>query len=135
MEQIVTESNGRSTGVQRKSNTPTPTSSPTSTSTLTPKNTKRECVRFVPPTPQEVEDYAQSIGYPMNGEAWCDSYAVKGWKVGKNVMKDWKAAVRNWKNQGWQPVSKSRKEADEPKCPTCQWPISGCTCSPEENIL
>lgn len=67
--------------------------------------TKREYVRFVQPTPQEVTEYSASIGHPMDGQAWCDSYTVKGWKVGKNVMKDWKAAVRTWKNNGWNPVA------------------------------
>ena len=27
-----------------------------------------------------------------------DFYSSKGWMVGKNKMKDWKAAVRNWEN-------------------------------------
>ena len=30
------------------------------------------------------------------GEAFFDFYESKGWMVGKNKMKDWKAAVRNW---------------------------------------
>jgi hypothetical protein len=52
---------------------------------------------FVQPTPNEVEAYSAEIGYPLPGQAWCDSYAQKGWRVGKNPMKDWKAAVRTWK--------------------------------------
>jgi hypothetical protein len=67
--------------------------------------------KFKPPTPQEVEEYANSIGYPMNGEAWCDSYAVKGWKVGRNSMKDWKAAIRTWKNNNWVPAVTPEKKA------------------------
>lgn len=60
--------------------------------------------RFIPPTPEEVTAYAAEIGYPLNGAAWCDSYAQKGWMVGKSKMKDWNAAVRNWKANGWQPT-------------------------------
>lgn len=56
---------------------------------------------FTPPTAAEVTAYSAEIGYPLNGEAWCDSYAQKGWQVGKAKMKDWKAAVRNWKANGW----------------------------------
>ena len=26
-------------------------------------------------------------------------YESKGWMVGKNKMKDWKAAVRNWRSE------------------------------------
>jgi hypothetical protein len=59
--------------------------------------------RFTPPEPAEVEAYSREIGYPLNGQAWCDSYAQKGWLVGKSKMKDWKAAVRNWKSNGWKP--------------------------------
>jgi hypothetical protein len=56
---------------------------------------------FHPPSSQEVEIYAASIGYALDGQAWCDSYAAKGWMVGKAKMKNWQAAVRNWKRNGW----------------------------------
>jgi hypothetical protein len=55
----------------------------------------------IPPTPEQVEAYSASIGYPMNGQAWCDAYAQKGWKVGAKRMVDWQAAVRNWKTSGY----------------------------------
>jgi len=87
----------------------TPTLSPALSPTLEVK-TKLESVRFSPPKPEEVTEYSASIGHPMNGQAWCDSYAVKGWKVGKNVMKDWKAAVRTWKNNGWNPIASMKQE-------------------------
>jgi hypothetical protein len=51
----------------------------------------------IPPTPAEVTAYSASIGYPLDGQAWCDSYDQKGWKVGDHRMKNWQAAVRNWK--------------------------------------
>ena len=62
--------------------------------------------KFIPPTPDEVEAYAHEINYPLNGQAWCDSFAQKGWKVGKNKMTDWQAALRTWKAQGWMPNAK-----------------------------
>lgn len=57
--------------------------------------------RFVKPTPQEVEAYAAQIGYsrPGLGAAFCDFYAARGWLIGKAPMRDWKAAVRTWKNR------------------------------------
>ena len=70
--------------------------------------------RTIPPTPAQVTAYSASIGYPMDGEAWCDSYAQKGWKVGKNPMRDWQAAVRNWKSNRWLP-SKAEQMATKPK--------------------
>ncbi|WP_138223398.1 hypothetical protein [Nibricoccus aquaticus] len=59
--------------------------------------------RFVPPAAEEVAAYSREIGYQLDGAAWCDSYAQKGWVVGKSKMKDWRAAVRTWKANGWKP--------------------------------
>ncbi len=54
--------------------------------------------KFVRPTPQEVEEYARTVDYPtLDGEAFCDHYASKGYMIGKSPMKDWKACVRTWK--------------------------------------
>lgn len=52
--------------------------------------------RFAPPTKAEVEEYCQEKGYGVDAERFIDFYESKGWYVGKNKMKDWKAAVRNW---------------------------------------
>lgn len=53
--------------------------------------------RFAPPTLENVSEYCREMGY-TNVDAVCfiDFYASNGWMVGKNRMKDWKAAVRNW---------------------------------------
>lgn len=53
-------------------------------------------VRFTPPTAQEVRDYALEHSYTIDVDRFIDFYESKGWMVGKNKMKDWKAAVRNW---------------------------------------
>ena len=52
--------------------------------------------RFVPPTPQQVREYAESRGDAIDAERFCDHYASKGWRIGRSPMKDWKAAARNW---------------------------------------
>jgi hypothetical protein len=57
--------------------------------------------KAIPPSPEQVTAYSASIGYPMNGQAWCDAYEAKGWMAGKVKMKDWQAAVRNWKQSGY----------------------------------
>jgi hypothetical protein len=36
------------------------------------------------------------MGYHINEEKYISYYQSNGWKVGKNKMKDWKAAVRTW---------------------------------------
>ena len=53
--------------------------------------------RFAPPTLENVSEYCREMGY-TNVDAVCfiDFYTSNGWMVGKNRMKDWKAAVRNW---------------------------------------
>ena len=53
--------------------------------------------RFVPPTLQEIEFYCRESGNTIDAAKFIDFYKSKGWMVGKNKMKDWKAAVRNWK--------------------------------------
>jgi len=64
--------------------------------------------KFVPPTPAEAQAYAATIDYQLDGDSFVNSYAQKGWMVGKSKMKDWKAAVRNWKTNGWGKASPSR---------------------------
>ncbi len=55
--------------------------------------------KAIPPTPEQVEAYSLSIGYPIKGHAFCDFYASKGWVVGKAKMKDWQAACRTWRQR------------------------------------
>lgn len=55
----------------------------------------------IPPAPEDVTLYFKTIGYPVSGQEFCDRYAQNGWMVGKNRMKDWQAACRNWKTNGW----------------------------------
>jgi len=52
--------------------------------------------RFTPPTVDEVKAYCMEKGYVVDPQRFVDYYTSNGWKVGKNPMKDWKAAVRNW---------------------------------------
>lgn len=73
-------------------------------------NEDRKGARFTKPTPEQIAEYSASIEYPLDGEAWCDSYEQKGWMVGKSRMKDWKAAVRNWKRNGWKPVENKQED-------------------------
>lgn len=86
---------------------------------------------FQKPTPEEVSQYGAGIGFPLDGKAFFDSYEAKGWMIGKNPMKDWKAAVRTWKNNGY-PCKMAKlpsrsvnvhiqpsEQAVQVKCPKC----------------
>ena len=55
--------------------------------------------RFVPPSLEEVQAYISEKGYSVNAEAFINFYESKGWMIGKNKMKDWKAAVRTWQSK------------------------------------
>jgi hypothetical protein len=57
--------------------------------------------KFVKPTIQEIEDYAEKIGYSLDAVKFWMFYEQKDWMVGKNKMKRWTAAVGNWKANGW----------------------------------
>ena len=69
-----------------------------------PKPQKRKPVRerrFVPPTLGEVKEYIAEMGYKVDPERWWNYYASNGWEVGRNPMKDWRAAVRTWTSNGY----------------------------------
>ena len=51
---------------------------------------------FNKPTILEVKDYCLERSNNIEAEAFIDFYESKGWFVGKNKMKDWKACVRTW---------------------------------------
>lgn len=55
--------------------------------------------RFVPPSLSEVEAYCKSRNNGINPQSFIDFYESKGWMVGSNKMKDFKAAIRNWENR------------------------------------
>ncbi len=64
---------------------------------------------FVPPTPKEVEEYAKTIKFVVDGRKFCDYYETRGWMIGKSKMKSWKAALRTWKsNDDSQPKTTGR---------------------------
>ena len=52
--------------------------------------------RFKPPTVQEVQDYCNERQNGIQAYTFVNFYQSKGWKVGNQPMKDWKAAVRTW---------------------------------------
>lgn len=53
-------------------------------------------VKFIKPTPAEVQAYCDERSNGISGQEFCDHYEANGWKVGRNAMKNWQAAVRTW---------------------------------------
>lgn len=62
--------------------------------------------RFLKPTLEEIREYCLSRNNYVDPERFYDYYEANGWKVGKNPMKDWRAAVRTWE---------SREKSEAPK--------------------
>jgi predicted phage replisome organizer len=52
--------------------------------------------KFLVPSIEDVKNYCIERNNSVDAEKFIDFYASKGWMIGKNKMKDWKAAVRTW---------------------------------------
>lgn len=64
--------------------------------------------KFVPPTVSQVRDYCIERCNSVDPDSFVDFYVSKGWKVGNQSMKDWKAAVRTWERR-------EKKRTDQPR--------------------
>lgn len=81
--------------IESEINTPLPNGNKGSKAATPPT---RE-TRFSPPSLDEVQAYIAERGSAVDAQQFIDFYACKGWMVGKNRMKDWKAAVRTWEQR------------------------------------
>ena len=58
--------------------------------------TKSQRKNFKPPTQKELQEYCKEKNYIIDVDRFINFYESKGWMVGKNKMKSWKAAASNW---------------------------------------
>lgn len=65
------------------------------------KDVKDKRKRFTPPSLQDIQNYCKERNNSVNPDKWLNFYQSNGWKVGKNSMKDWKAAVRTWEGSSF----------------------------------
>ncbi|MCP4709863.1 MAG: hypothetical protein GY869_14670 [Planctomycetes bacterium] len=101
--------------------TPTVTVTGTVTPTEEKASAKKKATAFKRPTLDEIQKYIDKLQYEnFDVNKFHDFYESKGWMVGKNKMRDWKAAVRNWRRSDGdrkqtqrQPVNYSQAEMDE----------------------
>lgn len=56
---------------------------------------------FQIPSVQEIDSYCVERNNNLSAQLFFDHYSSNGWMVGKNKMKDWKAAVRTWEKNGF----------------------------------
>lgn len=81
--------------------------------TVTVTDTVSVSVKSKHPTIEEVKGYCAERGNKVDPQRWFDYYTSNGWKVGKNPMKDWKAAVRTWER-----TDEGKKYKGRPKSQT-----------------
>jgi len=60
-----------------------------------PKNNQK----FIKPTLEEVSAYCQERSNGIDPQAFIDFYEAKGWRIGKEPMRDWQAAIRTWERR------------------------------------
>lgn len=60
---------------------------------------ERRSAAFYPPSIEDVAAYCAERQNRIDPERFIDFYTAKGWMVGKNKMKDWKACIRTWEKR------------------------------------
>ena len=70
------------------------------TKTKEPKKSSRK--KFIIPSVEEVRAYCRQRNNRVDPEAFVAYYTAKDWMIGKNRMKDWKAAVITWERRAKQ---------------------------------
>lgn len=83
----------------------------TSGSRALPKRKNRES--FVKPSMEEIRDYCKKRNNKVSATKFFDYYESNGWKVGKNPMKNWQAAIRTWEQNSFE--QKERMPESESK--------------------
>jgi hypothetical protein len=66
---------------------------------------------FKKPSVIDIIDYCKERNNNIDAEAFIDFYESKDWKIGKNKMKDWKAAVRTWERRETKKPTMSKLDA------------------------
>ena len=64
---------------------------------------KKPLKRFTAPSLEDVKAYCEERKNNVDAERFINYYTANGWKVGKNPMKDWRAAVRTWERNTEKP--------------------------------
>ena len=61
---------------------------------IQPEKPKRK--NFEKPTVEEIAAFCKEKKYTVNAQQFFNYYESNGWKIGRNAMKSWQAAVQNW---------------------------------------
>jgi hypothetical protein len=94
-----TKKNERSTTVNETERNPTVSVNDSVSDNVNKNNNKRR--NFIPPTTEQIKAYCLERKNNIDAQRFIDHYSSNGWMVGKNKMKDWKAAVRTWEKNNF----------------------------------
>ena len=64
--------------------------------TKKPEPEKPKAKKFIKPTVEEIAAFCKEKKYNVNAQQFFNYYESNGWKIGRNAMKSWQAAVQNW---------------------------------------
>jgi predicted phage replisome organizer len=76
------------------------------------KSTTTKRKRFEKPTLSEIKAYCIERNNNVDAQHFYDYYESNGWKVGKNSMKNWQAAVRTWEKNSYTNTTKQTKKTN-----------------------
>jgi type VI protein secretion system component VasA len=73
---------------------------------------KKQSKRFEIPSIREIKGHVEEMGYFVDAEHFHAFYSSKDWHVGKNKMKNWKAALVTWNKNNQQAVKRTANNND-----------------------
>lgn len=76
---------------------------------------KRKSSKFVKPTVEEVKAYCDERNNGIDPNKFIDYYEARGWMLGKNHIKDWKACVRTWERNSYGNTTRQKKTNNDSK--------------------
>lgn len=97
----------------------------------------KEVERFSPPCIEDIKKYCIERKNKVDADRFHAFYESKGWMVGKNKMKDWKAAVRTWEisYSNGESTSKTELKKPNPNCLECKGDIKHTIYAPGSGKL
>ena len=70
--------------------------------------------RFKAPSVEEVQEYCTERGNNIDAQHFIDYYSARGWMLGKNHIKDWKACIRTWeRNNSFKPQKYNEEQENK----------------------
>ena len=101
VEAVEVAAEAKAASIKPAASEPTAEAQPASIVPAPPKpTTRRRTPPMQRPTVWEVENFCRTQGLQLvDAQRFVDYYEANGWKVGRNPMRSWQAAARNWQRR------------------------------------